>query len=330
MHKLQLVAALAQVVAAQIVATQAAHKHKVTRHAVARELTDSYAMDDDSIRTAVAAWTSDAAAAEATYGHISTWDTSGVTDMSELFCAGDYCDYYNSGAASFNENIGAWDTTEATSMAGMFRGASSFNQPLGDWSFDNIIDMRSMFYGASAFDQDLGWCVIPVASPPDGILNGAFDGTLCESTACGVVEDGCTWAPTTTLAPTALVTPPFNVDGNTTSHCITPPDGATFAEDADGTGRCAAAWLYERDEEPWVPGATGCFDRANFGCQKCDGDAHPWCEAVDDYGNHTGWRYSEHQSNVHPTDLLICAQVLLLRRGHGRGKQGARPILSRV
>ena len=83
--------------------------------------------------------------------------------MSELFCAGDYCDYYNSGAASFNENIGAWDTTEATSMAGMFRGASSFNQPLGDWSFDNIIDMRSMFYGASAFDQDLGWCVIPVA-----------------------------------------------------------------------------------------------------------------------------------------------------------------------
>ena len=68
MHKLQLVAALAQVVAAQVVATQAAHKHKVTRHAVARELTDSYAMDDDSIRTAVAAWTSDAAAAEATYG----------------------------------------------------------------------------------------------------------------------------------------------------------------------------------------------------------------------------------------------------------------------
>ena len=37
------------------------------------------------IRTAVAAWLSDATAAEATYGHISTWDTSGVTDMSWLF-----------------------------------------------------------------------------------------------------------------------------------------------------------------------------------------------------------------------------------------------------
>ena len=92
-----------------------------------------YAMDDDSIRTAVAAWTSDAAAAEATYGHISTWDTSGVTDMSELFCAGDYCDYYNSGAASFNENIGAWDTSGVTTMREMFRGASAFNRDISSW-----------------------------------------------------------------------------------------------------------------------------------------------------------------------------------------------------
>ena len=40
-----------------------------------------YVMDDDSIRTAVAAWFADQSAAEATYGHISTWETSGVTDM---------------------------------------------------------------------------------------------------------------------------------------------------------------------------------------------------------------------------------------------------------
>ena len=45
-----------------------------------------YVMFDDTIRTAVAEWTSDATAAEAEYGHISTWDTSGVTDMSMLFC----------------------------------------------------------------------------------------------------------------------------------------------------------------------------------------------------------------------------------------------------
>ena len=33
------------------------------------------------------AWLSNPAAAEATYGHISTWETGGVTDMSYLFCA---------------------------------------------------------------------------------------------------------------------------------------------------------------------------------------------------------------------------------------------------
>ena len=41
-----------------------------------------YVMTDSNIRTAVAAWISDATAAEVTYGHISTWDTSGVMDMS--------------------------------------------------------------------------------------------------------------------------------------------------------------------------------------------------------------------------------------------------------
>ena len=38
----------------------------------------SYVMTDSTIRTAVAEWLSDSTAAEATYGHISTWDTSGV------------------------------------------------------------------------------------------------------------------------------------------------------------------------------------------------------------------------------------------------------------
>ena len=38
------------------------------------------------IKWAVNAWLANATAAEATYGHISTWETSGVTDMSYLFC----------------------------------------------------------------------------------------------------------------------------------------------------------------------------------------------------------------------------------------------------
>ena len=38
---------------------------------------DGIALDNDSLRTAVAAWLSDSATAEAAYGHISTWSWGG-------------------------------------------------------------------------------------------------------------------------------------------------------------------------------------------------------------------------------------------------------------
>ena len=114
-----------------------------------------YVMTDSNIRTAVVAWFSDATAAEVTYGHISTWETGGVTDMSELFCA-DYCSYSNSAAASFNEDIGAWDTSGVTSMRGMFGFASSFNQNIGGWNVEQVTSMAQMFNSASSFNQDIG------------------------------------------------------------------------------------------------------------------------------------------------------------------------------
>ena len=168
------------------------------------------ALDNDSIRTAVALWLSDSAAAEAAYGHISTWETGGVTDMTYLFCAS--CTGVNSAAwsaaASFNEDIGAWDTSGVTLMSSMFNRASSFNQNIGDWAVhsvkemsymfgyasafnqdisgwavDSVTSMEGMFRYASAFDQDLGWCV------DDGVnLDWAFYDAPCESTSCGVEE----------------------------------------------------------------------------------------------------------------------------------------------
>ena len=64
-----------------------------------------YVMTDSNIKTAVAAWLTDATAAESTYGHISSWDTSGVTDMSWLFCgdAMERVGYCNIGA--FREDL---------------------------------------------------------------------------------------------------------------------------------------------------------------------------------------------------------------------------------
>ena len=78
------------------------------------------------LRRAVRAWFDDAAAAEATYGHISTWDTSLVTDMHCLFAAAkeSECWYYNAEAASFDEHLEEWDVSHVDTMWNMFNGAA--------------------------------------------------------------------------------------------------------------------------------------------------------------------------------------------------------------
>ncbi|CAH0372758.1 unnamed protein product [Pelagomonas calceolata] len=182
-----------------------------------------YVMTDSNIKMAVTAWFDDAAAAEATYGHISTWATGGVTDMKELFCAHSWCDYYNSAAESFNEDIGAWDTSGVTSMENMFFYASAFDQDIGAWDTSNVTTMLRMFTAASSFDQDLGWCV------DDGVeMLDMFFNTPCESfssLSCGVtkVEGGC--------APTRQPTP-----GPT-------PRPTGYAMDRFNIRTAVAAWL---------------------------------------------------------------------------------------
>ena len=77
--------------------------------------------------------------------HISTWNTSRVSDMSKLF----------ENQRVFNDDIGTWDTSGVTSMEWMFMGASSFNQPIGNWRVDKVTNMSSMFHGAKSFNQPL-------------------------------------------------------------------------------------------------------------------------------------------------------------------------------
>ena len=77
-------------------------------------------LDDTNFHTAVNLWFDNQAEANATYGHISGWDVSEVTNMRDAF--------FN--RESFNENISQWDTSSLTNMQGMFMYASLFNQGL--------------------------------------------------------------------------------------------------------------------------------------------------------------------------------------------------------
>ncbi len=78
--------------------------------------------------------------------NIGSWDTSSVTDMSNMFAY----------ARDFDQDIGSWDTSSVTDMSNMFQGANSFNQDIGSWDTSSVTDMSHMFHGANSFNQDIG------------------------------------------------------------------------------------------------------------------------------------------------------------------------------
>jgi len=73
-------------------------------------------------------------------------DLSNVVDLSFMF----------SGASSFNQNIGNWNTENIENMSWMFNGASSFNQDIGSWNTSHVQDMSYMFHSAISFNQNIG------------------------------------------------------------------------------------------------------------------------------------------------------------------------------
>ena len=102
-------------------------------------------LTDANFTTAVNLWFSDEANATATYGHISNWDVSAVTDMNGTF----------KDKASFNEDIGDWDTSAVTNMGSMFKNVAKFNQDIGDWNTSAVTNMGGMFLQATDCNQDI-------------------------------------------------------------------------------------------------------------------------------------------------------------------------------
>ena len=146
-----------------------------------------YHMDNETIRQAVTMWRDDRESALRQYGHIYTWDTSGVTDMSLLFTGNKHfsddlshwdvsnvtdMDRMFCGVTHYNQPLSTWNVSKVANMSGMFWGASSFNQSLNTWDVSSVTTMRDMFYAASAFNQALSdWNVKSVT-----VLSGMFQG----------------------------------------------------------------------------------------------------------------------------------------------------------
>ena len=100
-------------------------------------------LSNESIRETVRLWRHDQAQATEKYNHINKWNTSQVTDMSELF----------RNYEEFNDNISEWDVSNVTNMSSMFYGASSFNQDLSEWDVSNVTNMSHTFFDTLSFNQ---------------------------------------------------------------------------------------------------------------------------------------------------------------------------------
>jgi surface protein len=72
---------------------------------------------------------------------------------------------------TFNQNIGAWDTSKVTNMSYVFAIAHMFNNgedsSIGSWNTSQVTNMNNMFYNAIVFNQNLsGWNVALTLTRP--------------------------------------------------------------------------------------------------------------------------------------------------------------------
>ena len=112
---------------------------------------------------------------------IGSWDTSNVTSMAGVFS-------YNS---FFNQDIGYWDVSNVTNMTGMFNGSDgSFNQNIGGWDVSSVTDMSWMFGNNLVFNQDIGGWDVSSVTDMSFMFNGAieFNQNISEWDVSGVTD----------------------------------------------------------------------------------------------------------------------------------------------
>jgi len=129
--------------------------------------------DGYALREAVDMWKNGYSdGANSTYGDISRWDTSLVTEMSYMFEDVD----------NFNGDISDWDVSSVTNMNNMFRHADNFNSDISDWDVSSVTDMGAIFYDADNFSVDIsGWNVSSVTNMDSMFGNtDSFNGDISD------------------------------------------------------------------------------------------------------------------------------------------------------
>tara|TARA_B100000424_G_scaffold60086_2_gene43530 strand:+ start:7134 stop:10244 length:3111 start_codon:yes stop_codon:yes gene_type:complete len=115
----------------------------------------------DELKTAVDLWISDNPTALTNYGDISTWDTSLITNMHNLFRS-----------TTFNDDISSWDVSNVTNMQHMF-AFTSINVDLSSWDVSSVITMENMFRANPVFNSDISSWVVSRVTNMSEMFRGA-------------------------------------------------------------------------------------------------------------------------------------------------------------
>ncbi len=116
-------------------------------------------IDNANIHDAVKLWRTDHKTAMKTYGNISNWDVSNVSDMSYLFS----CDQHNQTNCAINGDISNWNTAKLNSTFCMFMNQQHFNQTLSAWNLDALAKSSNDYAAYQTFAGAKGdtvseWC----------------------------------------------------------------------------------------------------------------------------------------------------------------------------
>lgn len=142
-----------------------------------------------------------------------TWNTSNVTNFSEMF----------SGAKSFNGNLSSFDTSNGQDFSQMLKGATRFNQDITGLDVSSSQDMTEMLSGAKALRRNVRlWAPEPTSTT---FTNMFYDSTQMIEHYRGTTG----WLTGST--------PTIEFFDPTETYVFKIPDGSSFSEEINYLGK---------------------------------------------------------------------------------------------